>query len=205
MNLVWRYHVGSGSCLARPTDRQHGVWGCWAQGRIIWVYANSIHVTWRKSSERIRGCWAPSCTMIAFSTIHGLAPLNSPHWSWGPWKCGTWLCCLLHLVHYLRPLLVEYVSSNSSPIPLDVVAGFSLGLFPAGRLARQVVFAVGRLFFHIAELIRCSWLAIGPEMAMWIEVIRVISAIFLRETLEAANNDAEMLVQDLRQTCSFFR
>lgn len=28
------------------------------------------------------------------------------------------------------------------------------------------------------------------------EVIRVISAIFLRETLEAANNDAEMLVQE---------
>lgn len=34
------------------------------------------------------------------------------------------------------------------------------------------------------------------------EVIRVISAIFLRETLEAANNDAEMQVQDSAQFLS---
>ena len=34
------------------------------------------------------------------------------------------------------------------------------------------------------------------EVLRTAEVIRVISAIFLRETLEAANNDAEMLVQE---------
>ena len=30
----------------------------------------------------------------------------------------------------------------------------------------------------------------------WTEVIRIITAVFLRETLEAANNDAEMMVQE---------
>ena len=36
------------------------------------------------------------------------------------------------------------------------------------------------------------------------KVIRVITAIFLRETLEAANNDAELMVQErARQTADF--
>ena len=38
------------------------------------------------------------------------------------------------------------------------------------------------------------------------QVIRVISAIFLRETLEAANNDAEILVQErLRKKATYVR
>ena len=36
-----------------------------------------------------------------------------------------------------------------------------------------------------------------PSTALQLRITRVISAIFLRDTLEAASNDAEMLVQEM--------
>ena len=41
------------------------------------------------------------------------------------------------------------------------------------------------------------WVLQGfPTKERWTEVIRIITAVFLRETLEAANNDAELMVQE---------
>ncbi|CAK9022734.1 Sodium channel protein type 11 subunit alpha (NaN) (Sensory neuron sodium channel 2) (Sodium channel protein type XI subunit alpha) (Voltage-gated sodium channel subunit alpha Nav1.9) [Durusdinium trenchii] len=58
-----------------------------------------------------------------------------------------------------------------------------------------VVFAVPRRFRRRSPVgHRAAFSPSWPSPST--EVIRVISAIFLRETLEAANNDAEMLVQE---------
>ena len=67
---------------------------------------------------------------------------------------------------------------------------------------RCVSFASGLTHF-------CSALRGAQRLLVWTaarpaEVIRVITAIFLRETLEAANNDAELMVQEgLRRKATY--
>ena len=75
----------------------------------------------------------------------------------------------------------------------------------SARLSTHAKQAIGNSFARYITFIVFAVIAPGPALSCErCEVIRVITAIFLRETLEAANNDAELMVQEgLRRKATY--